>query len=64
MAAHSAPERSAEVRFLFVFDPLRRAVFLVGGDKAGDWHGWYRSSIPLAEAAYQDYVTQQEEDTR
>lgn len=54
---------ATEVRLLFVFDPLRRAVFLVGGDKAGDWQGWYRSSIPLAEAAYEDYVTQQEEDT-
>lgn len=54
---------ATEVRLLFVFDPLRRAVFLVGGDKAGDWQGWYRSSIPRAEAAYQDYVTQQEEDT-
>ncbi|MFZ3498317.1 type II toxin-antitoxin system RelE/ParE family toxin [Streptomyces sp. 5.8] len=54
---------ATEVRLLFVFDPLRRAVLLVGGDKAGNWQGWYRSSIPLAEAAYQDYVTQQEEDT-
>ncbi|WP_330300943.1 type II toxin-antitoxin system RelE/ParE family toxin [Streptomyces sp. NBC_00503] len=54
---------ATEVRLLFVFDPLRRAVFLVGGDKAGDWQGWYRSAIPRAEAAYQDYVTEQEEDT-
>nr|WSX51342.1 type II toxin-antitoxin system RelE/ParE family toxin [Streptomyces sp. NBC_00974] len=54
---------ATEVRLLFVFDPLRRAVFLVGGDKAGDWQGWYRASIPRAEAAYEDFVTQQEEDT-
>ncbi|MFF4581379.1 type II toxin-antitoxin system RelE/ParE family toxin [Streptomyces sp. NPDC001389] len=39
----------SEVRLLFVFDPLRRAVFLVGGDKAGDWHGWYLSAVPRAE---------------
>ncbi|MFB7787376.1 type II toxin-antitoxin system RelE/ParE family toxin [Streptomyces vinaceus] len=52
----------SEVRLLFVFDPLRRAVFLVGGDKAGDWQGWYRLAVPRAEAAYEDYVTQLEED--
>ncbi|WP_406183295.1 type II toxin-antitoxin system RelE/ParE family toxin [Streptomyces sp. NBC_01006] len=52
----------SEVRLLFVFDPLRRAVFLVGGDKAGEWQGWYRVAIPQAEAAYEDYVTQLEED--
>ncbi|MGW0395956.1 type II toxin-antitoxin system RelE/ParE family toxin [Streptomyces sp. NPDC003042] len=53
----------SEVRLLFVFDPLRRTVFLVGGDKAGDWQGWYRSAIPEAEKAYEDYLTQPEEDT-
>ncbi|MFJ6780822.1 type II toxin-antitoxin system RelE/ParE family toxin [Streptomyces yangpuensis] len=54
---------STEVRLLFVFDPLRRAVFLVGGDKAGNWQGWYHSAIPRAEKAYEDYLTQSEEDT-
>ena len=28
---------SSEVRLLFVFDPDRNAVILVGGDKAGRW---------------------------
>ncbi|MFG2622171.1 type II toxin-antitoxin system RelE/ParE family toxin [Streptomyces sp. NPDC048507] len=54
---------ATEVRLLFVFDPLRRAVFLVGGDKAGDWRGWYRSAVPRAEKAYEDYLKQLEEDT-
>jgi hypothetical protein len=31
---------ASEVRMLFVFDPKRRAVFLVGGDKSGNWKGW------------------------
>ncbi|MFJ8214316.1 type II toxin-antitoxin system RelE/ParE family toxin [Streptomyces sp. NPDC096033] len=53
----------SEVRLLFVFDPLRRAVFLVGGDKAGDWHGWYLTAVPRAEKAYEDYLTELEEDT-
>ncbi|MFC9297936.1 type II toxin-antitoxin system RelE/ParE family toxin [Streptomyces sp. NPDC057011] len=54
---------TSEVRLLFVFDPLRRAVFLVGGDKSGDWQGWHHSAIPRAEKAYEDYLTQSEEDT-
>lgn len=37
------------VRILFYFDPTRRAVLLVGGDKASDWRGWYERNIPIAE---------------
>jgi hypothetical protein len=37
------------VRILFAFDPVRRAVLLVAGDKSGDWSGWYERSVPLAE---------------
>jgi hypothetical protein len=29
-----------EVLLLFIFDPQRRVVFLVGGDKAGKWSDW------------------------
>jgi len=43
---------STEVRLLFVFDPFRQAVILVGGDKAGNWRSWYRMAIPQAETAY------------
>src|SRR3954469_10240681 len=32
-----------------VFDPDRQAVILVGGDKAGNWSGWYRVAVPQAE---------------
>jgi hypothetical protein len=39
----------SEVRVLFVFDPDRRAVLLVAGDKAGNWRGWYTKNIPVAE---------------
>ncbi|MGT2528901.1 type II toxin-antitoxin system RelE/ParE family toxin [Streptomyces nojiriensis] len=53
----------SEVGLLFVFDPLRRAVFLVGGNKAGNRQSWYRSAIPRAEKAYEDYLTQSEEET-
>ena len=46
----------SEVRVLFVFDPDRRAVLLVGGDKAGNWHGWYTKSIPVAERRYDEWL--------
>jgi hypothetical protein len=47
---------ASEVRLLFVFDPVRQAVLLVGGDKAGNWQGWYRTAIPIAEAAYAEHL--------
>ena len=53
---------TSEVRILFVFDPTRRAVFLVAGDKSNGksrknrWNGWYRKAIPLAEKRYEQYL--------
>jgi hypothetical protein len=47
---------SSEIRILFVFDPKRRAVFLVAGDKAGNWRQWYSENIPIAEARYKLYL--------
>jgi hypothetical protein len=55
---------ASEVRLLFVFDPRRQAVILVGGDKAGNWQGWYRTAIPLAEAAYADHLRRAEKGGR
>jgi hypothetical protein len=40
------------VRILFAFDPNRRAVMLVGGNKTGRWDRWYRQFIPVAERLY------------
>jgi hypothetical protein len=48
---------STEVRILFVFDPKREAILLVAGDKSGRWRDWYRESVPLAEARYEEYLT-------
>ena len=44
------------VRVLFAFDPNRRAVMLVGGDKTGTWNRWYRGAIPAAESAYATHL--------
>nr|WP_322770003.1 type II toxin-antitoxin system RelE/ParE family toxin [Frankia sp. Cr1] len=45
-----------EVRVLFVFDPARRMVMLVAGDKSGKWQRWYDVAIPLAEARYAEHL--------
>ncbi len=46
----------AYLRVPFVFDPSRRAVLLVGGNKAGRWQSWYPRSIPEAERLYTQHV--------
>lgn len=52
---------ASEVRILFIFDPERRAVLLVAGDKAGQWSAWYREAIPLAETRYAAYLKEREQ---
>lgn len=53
---------SSEIRILFVFDPVRRMVLLVAGDKAGRWSEWYERAVPLAEARYQEVIKGEEDD--
>ncbi|WP_308249974.1 type II toxin-antitoxin system RelE/ParE family toxin [Sphaerisporangium fuscum] len=50
--------RSSEIRILFSFDPVRRAVLLVAGDKAGNWERWYDANVPLAEKRYAAHVAE------
>lgn len=42
-------------RVLFVFDPKRQAILLVGGNKTGN-NRWYRENIPIAEQRYERYL--------
>jgi hypothetical protein len=35
---------------------VSQAVILVGGDKAGNWSGWYRVAVPQAEQAYAEHL--------
>jgi len=44
---------------LFVFDPKRRAILLVGGNKRGDAR-WYKKNIPLAEERYKRHLAELE----
>jgi hypothetical protein len=49
----------SEIRILFVFNPWQQIVLLVAGNKAGDWRGWYRKAIPLAEQLYAEHLEAQ-----
>lgn len=46
----------SELRILFAFDPVRCAILLVGGDKAGRWQTWYKRAIPQADMIYQEHL--------
>lgn len=48
--------RTGTVRILFVFDPGRMAILLVGGDKAGRWQEWYLDNVPVADDRYDRYL--------
>ncbi|BCB78685.1 hypothetical protein GCM10022251_76530 [Phytohabitans flavus] len=51
---------ASEVRILFAFDPVRRALLLVAGDKSGNWQGWYDTAIPLADDRYDAHLAELE----
>jgi hypothetical protein len=44
------------LRALFAFDPRRSAIVLLGGDKAGDWNGWYERNVPQADKLYDGHL--------
>ena len=46
----------SELRVLFAFDPERRAIMLVAGDKAGNWAKWYRVNIPIADDRFTEHL--------
>jgi len=45
-----------ELRLLFAFDPQRRGIFLVAGDKAGNWQRWYEKNIPVADDLFDAHL--------
>ncbi len=53
---------ASEIRMLFAFDPNREAIFLVAGDKAGNWRRWYTDAIPIADQRLTEHVAELEED--
>jgi len=51
----------SEVRVLFAFDPSRRAILLLAGDKSRDWRRWYRTNIPIADRRFDLHLQRQSE---
>ena len=56
-----------EVRVLFAFDPKRRAILLLAGNKAAGknnaakWNGWYDFAIPKADWLYRKHLRELEQ---
>jgi hypothetical protein len=48
-------------RVLYIFDPGRAAILLLGGDKTGD-NRWYERNVPLADRVYDEYLEEIEEE--
>ena len=50
--------KDGALRILFIFDPLRQAILLIGGDKAerSRWNDWYATAVPQADALYDAYL--------
>lgn len=47
--------RGRPLRTLFAFDPRRRAILLIGGDKTGD-DRFYERMIPVADRIYDEHL--------
>ncbi|WP_435299432.1 type II toxin-antitoxin system RelE/ParE family toxin [Timonella sp. A28] len=47
---------SSSIRVLFAFDPEKRAILLIAGDKSGNWKKWYSQNIPLADDLYDKHL--------
>lgn len=45
-----------ELRALFAFDPQRKAIILVAGDKRGQWKRWYTDNIPVADDRFDAHL--------
>ncbi|SDJ83682.1 hypothetical protein SAMN04487820_102304 [Actinopolyspora mzabensis] len=52
---------NSELRLLFAFDARRSAFILVAGDKAGNWRGWYETTVPIADKRFEEHLAVLEE---
>ncbi len=44
------------LRVLYIFDPERQAILLVGGVKTGKGNRWYETAVRLADRLYDEYL--------
>jgi hypothetical protein len=51
------------LRVFYAFDPLRRAMLLIGGDKTGD-DRFYETLVPRAEQIWADYLADLEKEKK
>jgi hypothetical protein len=49
-------------RALYIFDPRRVALLLLGGDRTGD-DRWYEKNVPLADQIYDNYLVEMGEES-
>jgi len=47
--------RGDPYRVLYIFDPRRMALLLLGGDKGGD-DRWYTRAVPMADQIYDEFL--------
>ncbi len=52
----------SNIRILFAFDPRRKAILLIGGDKTGRWQEWYAEMIPIADELYDVHLAELNEE--
>jgi hypothetical protein len=50
--------KDGALRVLFMFDPRRQVILLLGGDKSGEWNAWYEWAIPAADDFYDGYLAE------
>ena len=50
------------IRVFFAFDPRRRAILLIGGDKTGRWREFYEEMIPVADDLYDEHLNELREE--
>src|SRR5215213_11700341 len=46
----------SNIRVFFAFDPRRRAILLIGGDKTGRFKEFYTQLLPVADALYDAHL--------
>jgi hypothetical protein len=49
---------ASTIRVLYAFDPRRKGILLVGGDKRGSWNEWHDEHVPLADDLYDEHLAE------
>lgn len=54
--------RGRPFRVLYIFDPRRMALLLLGGDKTGEDDRWYDRNVPKADGIYDEFLAELEKE--